>query len=207
MPPDDPIGHRPHRVHEPPQHVVVGPAGEQDRAGEQLREGRGHGPQVDGTVVLQPQYDLGGTVEAGHQVGGGVVVAVGLEERAAEVAQLDRREVGAHQDVIRLDVGVDYAVAGQVGQGAEELTGVGFGGRQVYPDAAAEFCEGFAEIEGEVLEEECDVGAVLEGGEVAVPVLIWTVTRLILLATVLVGKFQKTDNVVVPLFLLFLAFF
>jgi len=95
-----PVGEAALDRHHEFQHVGVVLALEEDFAGEELVDGAGGGPNVDGEVVGRAQDYLGRAVVPGlhvvHQVG-----LVGVQRRA-EVAQLHRLVVVGGQDVVRL---------------------------------------------------------------------------------------------------------
>ena len=93
------VGELPTTLHDAAQHLVVRAASEQDFAGVELVEGAAGRPHVDGEVVRDAEYDFGGAVEAGDEVGSDFVFAgVG---GGAEIA--DFKEVLVLRDLHELD--------------------------------------------------------------------------------------------------------
>jgi hypothetical protein len=73
------------------------------------------------------------------------------------------RRDAAHQDVVRLDVGVDDVELAQEAEGKEELVGVSPDCPQVDADVLAEALDDLAQVEAQALEDEAEVAAVLKG--------------------------------------------
>ncbi|GIX66267.1 mediator complex subunit MED10, putative [Babesia caballi] len=155
------VGHLALDLHHELEHVVVGAAGEEDVAGGELVDGGRGAPDVDLAVVAEAEDDLGGAVEATHQVGGDLVLR-GVAG-AAEVAHGDAAEVVVHQDVVGLQVGVHYAGAPHVAEGDEELAGVRVHVREAEAAAAlAVEAQGAAEVAPVPGKDHADMAAVLE---------------------------------------------
>lgn len=96
------VGEFPLQIHEKLQHLIVGLAGEQDPARVEFVDGARGAPHIDGVVVGHAQDDLGGAVEARHQVGSDFVL-VDLRGRS-EIAQFQYQFAVVDQDVIRFDI-------------------------------------------------------------------------------------------------------
>ena len=83
------------------------------------------------------------------------------KETRRENAQLERRILRAHEDVVGLHVGVHDAEAREVAQRGEELARVLAHGLHVDADVLAELLERLAQVHLEALEDEHRVRAVL----------------------------------------------
>ena len=117
-----PGGHAAEDALHPGQHLGAGAVVEEDVADGELDQNASNAPDVNLVVVVAAENDFRGPI--GPTLDHVRRPAVVVEEGRAEVDQLDLAGgVGLHQDIFRLEVGVDEREAVHVGHGREHLGG------------------------------------------------------------------------------------
>lgn len=121
--PDDLIGDLAFEVHEHLEHVVVGLSGKHDLPGVEFVNGRSCAPEVDEKVVFETENDFGRAVEPRHQVGS--QLRLRHVRRGTEIAKLEEELGLVDEDVVRLDVRVNYIGLLHDFKRQKQLLGVG----------------------------------------------------------------------------------
>ena len=116
---DHPVWRVPEHLDDPRDLVVLGRAGEQGQAEEQLNHDAPQRPHVDGGGVGQAEQDLGRPVEPGLDIG---VDGLALVARGPEIDDLDDGALEVlEEDVLGLQVAVDEPRLVQQGQAIQQL--------------------------------------------------------------------------------------
>lgn len=120
------------KLHEQLEHVVVVSALEEHFSGEKLHQAAAQTPHVDLRVEMVPEDDLRRTIVQRPVLGvEHVERRVGpFDQTRSEIAQFHKIELGTHQNVVQLHVGVDESHAVEIVKRNAQLSSVLFASDQ-----------------------------------------------------------------------------
>lgn len=128
------------------EHVIVAPAWEEDLSRVELVQCTSHAPHVQAAIVGQAEYDLWCSIEPRDEVRGDIPASVGLGRSRTQIADLEDRLAGVHEDVVRLDVGVHDSKLPEKLHSQQDLVRIRAHGAQVDTDILAEPLDDFAQV-------------------------------------------------------------